>query len=424
MIVAGIIAEYNPFHNGHKYQLEQIRNKTNADYIIVAMSGNFLQRGVPAVIDKYARTKLALSQGADLVIEIPVLWATASAEYYAKAGVTLLKNTGVVDYLCFGAECGELSYLKQITHILDSNSETYQSYLQKELKLGSSFPLARMRALKQLLPPNESSKDSLASSLEMQLSSPNNILAIEYLRALSSTDTSNEIEPCLIQRIGNGYHEEQLGSFASATAIRKVMFSCPDSASLLDSLQDYLTPEVLTQLKTYGDTYGFVSEDALSSILGYQLYSYCKEGYTSFADCSFELSHRIQNQLSHYEGFTQFCNLLKTKDMTYTRISRTLLHILLHITNEAYEHGKALGMVPYLRVLGFQRNAIPLLHEIKLESKVPMITKLCKADSQLNASEKLMLEKDIFASNIYNQLILANKKSVPKNDYSQELILL
>lgn len=421
MLTAGVIAEYNPFHNGHKYQLDQIRQTTNADYIVVAMSGNFLQRGVPAIMNKHARTQLALSQGADLVIEIPTIWATSSAEYFAKAGVTLLQNTGVVDYLGFGAECDSLTFLEKIAHILDLESETYQARLHFELKRGNSFPLARMHAIDCLLHEKALIVDAQTENL---LRSPNNILAIEYLRAIHSAATTKQLKPCLIQRIGGGYHEEAISTFASATAIRKQMLaSNSNSEALHSSLQTFLAQTVLSQLEDYADAYGFTDEQQLSSMLGYQLYSHYGKGYASFADCSLELSHKIQKQLPRYESFAQFCDLLKSKDITHTRLSRVLLHILLQITTEHYELGKDLGMIPYLRVLGFKKEATSLLHAMKQQATVPIITKLTKADTQLPQHALWMLEKDIFASNIYNQLILANKKSVPKNDYSQELIL-
>ena len=147
MKIAGVIAEYNPFHNGHYYQLEQIKQKTGADYIVVAMSGDFLQRGVPALTDKYARTKMALSAGADLVIELPCVWATASAEYFAQAGVRLFQKMGNVTHLCFGAECDDLDLLLSISSLLSQEDAAYQNFLSQNLKKGLSFPAARSQAL-------------------------------------------------------------------------------------------------------------------------------------------------------------------------------------------------------------------------------------------------------------------------------------
>lgn len=419
MKVAGVIAEYNPFHNGHRYQLEQVRKQTDADYIIIAMSGNFLQRGVPAIMDKYSRTRLALSQGADLVIEIPTIWASASAEYFASAGVRLLSCTQVVDTLCFGAECSSLDTLQTIADILSSESSQYQDLLQEGLKSGCSFPKARMQALSSILvnTPECQMQDYPMQEFDALLSSPNNILAIEYLRALSSVSTDNKITPFLIPRVGSGYHDETLCEFASATAIRKQLLS-------QEPLRDVLPNDILMQLNEYADTYGYVSENAISSMLGYQLYSCAHKGCSCYADCSLELSNRIRHLLPEYKNFTQFCQLLKTKELTHTRISRALLHILLQITDEQYEAGKELSMIPYLRILGFRKNATPLLQSIKQHASIPMITKVRTANRQIATNAMWMFEKDLFASDIYRQLIIANKKSVPKNDYSQKLIIL
>lgn len=421
MIVAGVIAEYNPFHNGHKYQLEQIRKQTNADFIIVAMSGNFLQRGVPAIMDKYARTRLALSQGADLVIELPTIWATSSAEYFAGAGVRLLANTGVVDTLCFGAECASLTTLKTIAGLISCESSDYQKLLQESLKKGCSFPRARMQALSTIL---KQTQTEPISDLDMLLSSPNNILAIEYLRALKALSPQTSIQPCLIQRIGSGYHDDTLCAFASATAIRKQLLEKTQPANTAAALQNVLPEDILIQLKEYANTYGFIDDDSFSTMLGYQLYTCQQQNYASFADCSVELSNRIGHLLPEYKNFTDFCQLLKTKDLTYTRISRALLHILLQITKEQYEVGKSLSLIPYLRILGFRKDATLLLQKMKKQSSVPMITKVRKAKEQIEDNAMWMFEQDLFASNIYRQRIIANKKSVPKNDYSQELILI
>ena len=152
MKVVGIIAEYNPFHKGHQYQIEQLREKTGADYVIVAMSGNFLQRGVPALCDKFSRTRMALLNGADLVLEIPTIWATASAEYFAKGGVELLNKTGVVTHLGFGAESNDIDGMLQVSSILKKEPDVYKDVLANSIRSGNPFPVARKNALITSLP--------------------------------------------------------------------------------------------------------------------------------------------------------------------------------------------------------------------------------------------------------------------------------
>ena len=195
MKVVGIVAEYNPFHNGHMYQMRKVKEETGADYVVVAMSGNFLQRGVPALCDKFIRTEMALQCGADLVIEIPTLWATASAEYYAHAGVSLLAATGIVTHLAFGAETDDLDALLEISSVLKEEPDVYRAVLSNSIRTGNSFPVARKNALTTTLP--HFKKEELDDILD----NPNNILALEYLKAIPDS-----IQPILIKREGAGYH--------------------------------------------------------------------------------------------------------------------------------------------------------------------------------------------------------------------------
>ncbi|MBR4277086.1 MAG: nucleotidyltransferase family protein, partial [Lachnospiraceae bacterium] len=214
MIVNGIIAEYNPFHNGHIAHLEKTKEQTNADYTIVAMSGNFVQRGAPAVVDKYVRTKMALEGGADLVLEIPTCYSTSSAEYFASAGVALLDKIGVVDYLSFGSESGDIEILNHIASILLEEPPEFSEYMQRYLREGYTYPLARNNALIQY-------ENSLFDATRV-LESPNNILAIEYIKAILRREST--ITPFTIKRQGSNYHDRYMAdnaTSASAQAIRE-----------------------------------------------------------------------------------------------------------------------------------------------------------------------------------------------------------
>ena len=220
MRVCGIIAEYNPFHNGHLRQLHYVREVLKADYIVVAMSGDFVQRGEPALLEKYARARMALLSGADLVLELPVSVSTASAEGFASGGVQLLSSLGIVDTLCFGAETEDLPLLSRIACVLLREPEEYRTVLLRELSCGHSFAEAREQALRETMPEE--------TQLSMVLSSPNNILALEYLKAVKRTGSS--LQPQLLQRKGAPYHSESLtGSLPSATAIRKMILEGPAS---------------------------------------------------------------------------------------------------------------------------------------------------------------------------------------------------
>ena len=216
MKIAAVIAEYNPFHNGHAYQLHEIRRQTGADFILVMMSGDFVQRGAPACIDKYARCRMALNAGADMVCELPIYGALGSAEIFAESAVSLLNHLGCIDYLCFGAETIAPSLFDAIIPILSDEPEEYKSLLQTGLKNGMNFPAARSQALCSLL------GDARCCGI---LNQPNNILAIEYMKALYKS--KSRIRPFPIKRSGAGYHSTDItAGFSSATAIRRQLSEC------------------------------------------------------------------------------------------------------------------------------------------------------------------------------------------------------
>lgn len=241
MKVTGIIAEYNPFHNGHKYHIEKAKELTGADYVIVVMSGNFTQRGIPAFTDKYTRTRMALSCGADLVLELPLYYAAGSAEYFATGAVSLLDRLGVVDSLCFGSECGNIDALMHVASVLYNEPDSYKKLLQDALKSGQNYPAARHNALLQYLSMQPSERDAVngnaidcdtvacaaitdVTDYEQILSSPNNILGIEYCKALLKLNSS--ITPYTIRREGGGYNDDTLSAVnSSALAIRTALSS-------------------------------------------------------------------------------------------------------------------------------------------------------------------------------------------------------
>lgn len=410
MKVVGIIAEYNPFHNGHKYQIDKIRNEFGADYVIVAMSGNFLQRGVPALCDKFTRTEMALKCGADLVIEIPTLWATASAEYYAHAGVSLLAATGVVTHIAFGAETNDLDALLQISSILKAEPDVYRAVLANSIRSGNSFPVARKNALITSLPQFSEEK------INEVLDNPNNILALEYLKAMP-----NSIEPILIKREGAGYHDTEIDTaLPSASAIREAVFGNTD----MDLIANAMPKESFVLLKNAHLHNQLLTANDFSETLGYCLLSQAQLGFASYADCNQDFSNKIKNALNEYVFFEDFINTLKTKDMTYTRVNRCLLHILLGIKQSDYTIGRAIGFAPYLRILGFKNISANLLSEIKREATAPLISKAADASTLLDYETNKSFDKDVFASNLYYQHVARKSNAKPKNEYTYQIVIL
>ncbi len=409
MKVAAIIAEYNPFHSGHAYQIAKTREMTGADYVLVIMSGNFVQRGTPAIYNKYIRTKMALAGGADAVIELPSLYACASAEFFAQGAVSLLTKLGCIDYLSFGSECGDISLLTDCAHLLLQESNDYQTALSDHIKQGASYPLARYRALMQCHSAGEPLHTALSSpeQAEKIFSSPNNILALEYCKALAVCKSN--IEPVTIKRYGDDYHTVTLNSSVhpSATAVRAQI-------------------EKGICLAEYPAA--FLSCDDFSSLLQYKLLCEKENGFTTYLDCNKELSDKIIKYLPEFTCFSQFCGLLKSKDLTYTRVNRVLLHILLNIKKtESFSMpiGKRTLPAPYVRLLGFRRESSALLSAIKDKSRIPLLSKLADAPSLLENTALSMLKQDVFTEDIY-EAVFADKynKRPSANAYRQSLVII
>ncbi len=416
MNVTGVIAEYNPFHNGHEYQLQELKKSTDSDYFIIAMSGDFLQRGVPSILDKHTRAKMALLGGADLVLELPAVWATASAEYFATAGISLLGSTGVVSTIGYGAESAPSDHnelLRKLCRILSSSKASFDRELVSHQKAGLSYPLARTAAICALLP--EYSKEEITEFL----SKPNNILALEYEKAIAKWNRTAPLpmESHSVLRAGDNYHDTEAHSpFASATAIRSLLYHGMD-------VKPYVPANVAAVLMESQNH--FIFPDDISTILYERLLIYKDMGYEDFADCSAALSHKICNSIYAYRSFSQFRELLKSKDLTYSRISRVLIHILLDIRKEDYNRKASFDMIPYLRVLGFKRNAKELLSEIKKEASAPLITKVADASDELSPSDYAFFKKDLFAADLYRGLHFPYPDNqVLKNEFTQEIIVL
>ncbi|MCM1057677.1 MAG: nucleotidyltransferase [Firmicutes bacterium] len=410
MKVNGIIAEYNPFHNGHKYHLEESKRLTGADYSVVVISGNFIQRGDPALVDKHTRTEMALKNGADLVLELPTLYSASSAEYFATGAVSLLDKLGVVTHLCFGSECGDTVLLRQIAAILREEPADFKAELKAKMKQGLSYPSARNSALIHHCP-------SLAESSKI-FSSPNNILAIEYIKAILNQDS--KMEPVTIRRLGAEYHDPAPRSgYCSALAIRQALSDGRGLSSVAHYMPDSAR-ELLSERLVLGR--GICAND-FSSALYYKLLSEKESGFDRYLDVSTDLSNRICKHLTEYKNFDDFCDLLKTKELTFTRISRCLLHILLNLTKEDMAVCSELEHTPYARILGFRRDAEDLLTAIREQASIPLVTKLADAEKLLPTDTYLMLKQDIQISQLYYGVAAGLAGKQPVNEFSIPLVI-
>lgn len=412
MNIVGLITEYNPFHNGHLYHIQEAKRVAKADAAVVIMSGNFVQRGAPAIMPKHLRAKSALLSGADLVLELPVCFATGSAEFFAMGAIALLDSLGCVDSICFGSECGASEILGKIAKILSEEPDDYKKALQNALRKGMSFPQARQHALQEYFINNHFDANALADVL----SQPNNILGIEYMKALYQRNSS--MKAYSIRRIGAGYHESELTEkYSSASAIRQSLAK----DSLSENIYRQLPFAAQTIMKETFDMRYPVYANDFSLILKYKLLQETKKSLTSYMDVSEDLANRIINLRNDFQSFDGFCNTLKTKDMTYARISRGLLHILLDIRTEHLANYKKNGYCHYAHILGFRKSSAELLSLLKGTSKVPLLTKLTQTED-LSEAGCQMLHQDIFASDLYESVITDKFDTPFINEYQQQIV--
>lgn len=412
MKTVGIIAEYNPFHNGHAYQIAQAKKMSGADYCIVVMSGDFVQRGTPAIMDKYLRTASALMNGADLVLELPVYYAVGSAEYFASGAVALLDKLGVIDTLCFGSECGDINILSDLSKVLLAETPEFKRVLKQQMKQGDTYPQARNHALSVTAP-------NLTGSLSV-LQSPNNILGLEYIKALQKRQS--KIQPHTLNRVGAGYHASGLGSsYSSALAIRESI----RQRQAIQYIREQVPSSVYTLMEdSFLHTFPILPDD-MSLLLSYKLLSQQSRGYTAFLDIDDSFSDRLARKLFTYTDYSSFCDRMKTKNMTYTRVSRNLLHILLDIFQQDMDDFCKDDYVYYARILGFKKGAEPLLGAIKERSAIPLLSKLADADKVIDRPNgHKLLAADIRAGHLYALLIQQKYGGNIRNEYQQQIIVM
>lgn len=347
-----IVAEYNPFHNGHLYHIEKTKEVTLASKIITVMSGNFVQRGEPAMMDKVSRTICALKNGVDIVLELPVEYATGAADVFAFGAIDLLNKTNIVDSISFGTETGSISDFSDIADLLNDEPEQLKSFIKEEMEKGITYPAARARGLARYI-----DSDDMPF-----LNSPNNILALEYIRALKKTNSS--IWPYTIKRAVNSYNSKMLsGYISSATAIRTAFFKNDDQGafSAIPENCHSIVSRYLDYIPTLDD---------YSEALHYILRTTPANELTKYADVTEGIENRIKKNDLNRE-ISEIISVIKTKRYTYTKLNRAILHILLQITKS---HQDIKNGVKYIRVLGFRRESEDLLAELTQKASVPVIT--------------------------------------------------
>ena len=403
--ILGIISEYNPFHNGHLYQLEKSKELVNPDYSICIMSGNFVQRGEPSLIDKWSKAEIAIKCGFDMVIELPTVYAISSAENFAQGAIKILQAFGDVT-LSFGSELGNLSILNEFADIFYDEPKEYLTILNHELDKGLSYPKARENAVLFYL--NDIRKYSNV------LSSPNNILAIEYLKAIKKF--KSKILPITIKRIGTEYNSTNInGSFASATAIRKLINDNKNIKGLLPKPSF----EILNSNIKYGKLVNSIK--IFEKEIIYTLRKMSVQEIANLQDVSEGLENLIKQAANSCNNLEDLINSIKSKRYTRSRIQRILLYSILNITKKDIQD--SYKAKPYIRILGVSQHGRSLLSQVSSNRlKYPVVTSVKKfMDSKNNKTLKNMLEKDILATNIYTLGYEYGSKA--NLDYTKKLII-
>lgn len=399
MNITGIITEYNPFHNGHKFHLEESKKQTKSDGTICIMSGNFVQRGGPAIIDKWKRTELALNNGVDLIIELPTFYAVSSAEFFAKGAVSILNSLNIVNNLFFGSEIGDAKALSEIAKVLVSEDERFQNILKENLSLGLTFAKAREKSLIEYLN---------SSEINNIITSSNNILGIEYIKAILKLNSS--INPVALKREGSNYNDKSLSqTFSSATSIREVLKNTSNIEDLKNiiPLESY---EVFSKLQE--QDYRFTFEEEMFKYIKYKIQTNCVN-FNNLYEVTEGLDNKIIKEISSSNSLHEFILKIKSKRYTYSKISRILTHIYLGLDNDDFKDIANENNL-YVRVLGFNKTGREILSLIKANSFIPLITKVPRF------TNNPLLKFDLQATACYS---LLNDKVNPFNDYLQSPII-
>lgn len=386
MKATGIVAEFNPLHNGHAYIIDEARKRTNADAVVVAMSGNFVQRGEPALTNKWSRTKTALLSGADLVLEIPTYFCLSDAGKYASAGVSILESLGCVSEICCGCAPGDSSVIKETAELISRNKDEIAELISEQTKEGLSYPAAREKAVLSLV-----KDDDCKEAIGKALNDPNNVLAIEYMLS------SEKSEINCITRLGAAYNDPFSSDeeYQSASGIRSLFLKLGAEAAS-DKVSSYVPEYCLNELKASR----LMFKDDVSNYLKLTVLNADASSIDECPSGGEGLGNLIKEAAVFNGEIDDIITYAKSKRYTYTRLSRLCMQILLGIDRRKYVFEKP----EYLRVLGFTEKGRELLSEVKRNElhTLPVITNINKETAEEGTVSKNMLKLDIKASDIYN----------------------
>lgn len=396
MKILGLIVEYNPFHNGHLYHLKKSLEITNSTHSIAVMSGNFLQRGEPALFDKYKRAEMAVSNGVDLVVELPTLYACQSAEIFAHGAITLLNSLNCIDSICFGSEHGDIDLLVEISKILINEPDKFKTLLKRNLDEGILFALARSKALSEYML-NHTNLNIDENKLNDVLSTPNNILGIEYIKSLLKHKST--IKPYSITRIQADYNSETIESnICSATAIRKTLkeYNTLDSISNVVPIKTFelISKSIDNNFNPMFDEYYF---DTIRELVIRDL-----NILNSYFDVNEGIENKIYKSVFSCKNIFELQQSIKSKRYTLTKVKRILNNILLGITKDDMNTVKNIMKLPYVRILAFNDKGREIIKQIKLNSEIKIINKFSNVNFEDDKIFETLIKYDIKATNMYN----------------------
>lgn len=408
MNLLGLIVEYNPFHNGHKYHLEKSKEITNATHTVAIMSGSFLQRGEPALFDKYTRAEMAVKNGVDLVIELPTLYACQSAEIFSHGAVATLNSLNCVNSLCFGSEEGNIDILQTISEILVKEPSNFKTTLKNFLDEGIVFPVARSKALYEYIKNNhllELSEDEL----KQVLNSSNNILGIEYIKSLIKLNSS--IKPYTITRIASKYNSTDIESnICSATAIRNSLKDNTDLKLIENVVPLHTFNEINHKINTnFNPVFDYMFYDLLSSTIIRDV-----DNLTKYFEVNEGIENKIYSNVFTSKNLEELINSTKSKRYTMTKIKRTLNNILLGINRDDVIKVKDLDRVPFIRILAFNNKGREIIKKIKTSSDIEIITKFSKISHVDDPIFDTLIKYDLKSSNMYNLIYYKNNRNLLK----------
>ena len=388
MNVVSIIAEYNPMHNGHIYNIKRARELANADYVIVIMSGSFTEQGNIACINKFDRATIAIENGADMVIELPTVYATSSAENFAFGAVNILNSLGIVTHLAFGAETQDIHMLKTVANIYLNNKNEIIQDIKKYTKQGINSGDAYTKSLNKFL-----------SDIPKDLMLPNNILAIEYLKALIALNS--QIEPVLVHRQASCHSDAEISNFsefASSTSIRNVL---ADNNLSKKEKTEKIRNVVPTNTLNYLTTNNYNITENLWNILKYEITKLTPLGLKDIYEVTEGLENKLYKQALKCDNYNEFIFSIKSKRYTLSKIKRICIYIILGITKEKINR---LKNVNYARILKVKESSLKLLSELSAKAHNTVITKI--TDEILYSLEPIICESiklDILSHNLFNE---------------------